>query len=193
MPRAMSNAYLGAIACGLLRPAFFVEAHFVSGPIYVWSGLGQIVWNGQTWTGVGSLGKISTIEEGSTVEAKGTSLSLSGIDPVLLADVLLEFQVGLPAIIWLGLFDASLVLIPDPVCCFAGTMDQPTIDVSGDAATITVNCENRLYEMNVPANRRYTQEDQQRDYPGDLGFQFVNSIQESQIFWGTGPGTSNNL
>ena len=72
-------------------------------------------------------------------------------------------------------------------------MDQPTIDVSGDAATITVNCENRLYEMNVPANRRYTQEDQQRDYPGDLGFQFVNSIQESQIFWGTGPGTSNNL
>jgi hypothetical protein len=47
--------------------------------------------------------------------------------------------------------------------------------------------------MNVPANRRYTQEDQQRDYPGDLGFQFVNSIQESQIFWGPGPGTSNNL
>jgi hypothetical protein len=72
-------------------------------------------------------------------------------------------------------------------------MDKPTIDVSGTSATITINCENRLVEMNVSAERRYTHEDQQVDYPGDLGFQFVNSIQDAQIYFGRYPSSKNNL
>ena len=193
MPRDMTPAYLAAIQAGILRPALFVEANFVSGPVYLWTGLQSVAWNGQTWTGVGRLGTISTIEETSSVEAKGITMSLSGIDPTLLADVLGEFQVALPAAIYLGLFDDSMTLIPDPICCFAGMMDQPTIDVTGETATISINCENRLIEMNVPAGRRYTQEDQQRDYPADLGFGFVNSIQDAQIYFGSMASNKNNL
>src|SRR6266853_1586816 len=189
----MTAACLAAIQSAALRPALFVEAHFTSGPIYVWSGIGSIIWGGHPWTGVGSLGSVSTIEESSTVEAKGITLSLSGIDATLLEDILLEFQVGLPAIVTVGFFDASGVLIADPVCCFAGRMDQPTLDVTGTSATISINCENRLLEMNVAVDRRYTNEDQQRDHPGDRGFEFVNSIQEAQIYWGRTPSSVNNL
>ena len=189
----MTPAYLAAIQSGILRPALFVEAHFTSGPIYVWSGIGPIAWNGQTWTGVGSLGSVSTIEEGTTVAAKGITLRLSGIDASLLTGILLEFQVGLPVIVSFGLFDDSGALIPDPVCCFAGQMDQPTLDVDGTTATIAINCENRLVEMNVAVDRRYTNEDQQLDHPGDRGLEFVNSIQEAQIYWGRTPSSKNNL
>ena len=193
MPRQMTAACAAAIQSAALRPALFVEAHFTSGPIYVWSGIGSLSWNGKLWMGVGSLGNVSTIEENSTVEAKGITISLSGIDPTLLEGILLEFQVGLPAIVTLGFFDAAGVLIPDPVCCFAGQMDQPTLDVTGTSATISINCENRLIEMNVAVDRRYTNEDQQRDNPGDRGLEFVNSIQEAQIYWGRTPSSKNNL
>jgi hypothetical protein len=193
MPRAMSADYLAAIQSAALRPALFVEANFTSGPIYVWSGVGSIIWGGHTWTGLGSLGNVSMIDEGATVEAKGITLTLSGIDPTMLTGILEEFQVGLPAIVSLGLFDMAGALIADPVGCFVGQMDQPTLDVTGTSATISINCESRLIEMNVAVDRRYTNEDQQRDYPGDRGFEFVNSIQEAQIYWGRTPSSVNNL
>jgi hypothetical protein len=193
MPRSgLSSAQLTAIQSASLRPAFFVEAHFVSGPLYVWSGRGSITWNGQTWLGVGTLGTISTIEEGSGVEAKGITLSMSGIDSSLLGDVMLEFQVGLPCIVRLGLFDTNGALIDDPVIAWSGRMDQPTIDVDGQTCTISINCENRLVEMNVAVDRRYTNEDQQLDYPGDRGMEFVSSIQDVTIYWGRTPSNVNN-
>ena len=193
MPRPdVTPQFLAAIESAQLRPALFVEANFVSGPLYVWSGRGSITWNGQTWVGIGALGSVSTIEEGSTVEAKGITLTLSGIDPTLLTDVLTEFQVGLPVTVWLALFDATTSLIPNPVTAFAGRMDQPTLDVDGTTASITINCENRLLDMNTPVDRRYTNEDQQLDHPGDRGFEFVNSIQEVTIFWGRTPSSHNN-
>jgi hypothetical protein len=193
MPRTISADYLTALNSAALRLALFVEAHFTSGPIYVWSGVGQIVWGGHTWTGLGTLGSVSTIEEGATVAAKGITLTLSGIDPTLLTGILDEFQAGLPVIVSLGLFDANSSLIADPAGCFVGQMDQPTLDVTGTSATIAINCESRLIELNVAVDRRYTNEDQQRDHPGDRGFEFVNSIQETQIYWGRTPSSANNL
>src|ERR1035441_8735896 len=70
--RAMSSAMLAAITSPGIQPAFFVMATFATGPVYLWSGIGSIFWNGQTWLGVGTLGSISVAEEGSTVEAKGS-------------------------------------------------------------------------------------------------------------------------
>ena len=190
MPRTLTAPFLAATQATLLRPALFIEAHFISGPLYVWSGFGSITWNSQTWVGIGSLGSVSTIEEGSTVEAKGITLTMSGIDATLLADVLGEFQVGLPALVSLGLFDSTGALIADPVTSWSGRMDQPTIDVDGTAATIAINCESRLLDMNVAVDRRYTNEDQQLDHPGDRGLEFVNSIQEVVIYWGRSPSSS---
>jgi hypothetical protein len=188
----MSAGQLAATQSTNLRPALFVEAHFVNGPIYVWTGRGSIVWGGHTWLGVGSLGSVSTIEEGASIDAKGITITLSGIDSTLLADIMTEFQVGLPVLVWLGFFDETLSLIDDPVISWAGRMDQPTVDVDGQTCTISINCENRLVEMNVAVDRRYTNEDQQLDYPGDRGMEFVSSIQDVTIYWGRTPSNVNN-
>ena len=189
----VTSEFLAQIESGIIRPAFLVEANFTSGPLYVWTGRGNLSAVGHTFTGVGTLGSISSIEEGSDVEARGIVLTMSGIDATLLADVLNEFQVGLPATVWLALFDESNVLVPNPVISFAGRMDQPTLEVGGETAAISINCENRLLDMNVSTERRYTVEDQQRDHPGDHGFDFVNSIQEVTIYWGRTPNSTNNL
>jgi hypothetical protein len=194
MPRIDATpAFVAGLEQPTIRPALFVQAQFATATLYLWTGRGSVSWNGHTWIGVGTLGGVSTIEEGSTVEARGISLTLSGIDATALPDVLNEVQQGLPALVYLGLFDDSLTLIPNPVCAFAGRMDQPTLDVDGTSATIQINCESRLMDMNTPAMRRYNNEDQQRDYPNDQGFSFVPSIQELTIYWGRTPNSTNNL
>lgn len=192
MPRPMSSAMLAAIQASALAPALFVQAQFVTGTVYFWSGTGNISWNAHTWVGVGSLGSVSAVNESASLEATGIALTLSGIDATLLADVLQEMQLGAPVVVYFGLFAAGS-LIADPVPSWAGRMDQPTIDIGGQTATITINCENRLVDMNVAVDRRYTFDDSQMDNPGDLGLQFVNSIQEITIWWGKTPVSSNNI
>lgn len=193
MPRSMSPGMLAALQATQLLPAIFVSLQFSTGTVYIWSGLGNLTWNGHTWTGVGSLGGISPIQEGATVDASGITLTLSGIDNALLADALQNLQVGLPVTIYLGLFDnaSPTSLLPDPLVAWAGRADQPTIDVGAETATISIACENRLIDMDVAVDRRYTHDDAQIDHPGDLGFQFVNSLQDLIIYWGRVPNGYN--
>lgn len=192
MPRNTTPEMVAALGQSVIRPALFVELHFVTEIVRIWNGLGTINWNGQKWLGVGSLGSISTIEEGSSVEAKGITITCSGLDPTLLNDTLENYQVGLPVTVWFGLFDAAGSLIPDPILSFAGRMDQPSLSVDGQTATISINCESKLLDMNVSSETYLTHEQQQIDFPGDLGLQFVNSIQDTTIYFGRSPSSSNN-
>jgi hypothetical protein len=191
MPRQMSSGMIAALSAAELNPAAFVQIAFATATVYVWSGIGSISWNGQTWTGLGSLLGLSVMEDAATVEARGITVTLSGIDPTLLSDCLGEFQLGQPVAVYLGLYSGGS-LISSPVATWVGRLDQPTIDVGADNVTISINCENRLLDMNVAVDRRLTHEDQQMDYPGDLGLQFVAGIQEMTLFWGH-PINSHNI
>jgi hypothetical protein len=192
MPRNCTPAYLAALKAQVMYPAIFVSATMASETVYLWSGYGPVTWNNQTWTGTGSLLGISTVEEGADVNARGITISLSGIDVNLLQTVLNEFQVGLPVTVYLGLFDGNGNLIPNPVVSFAGRMDEPTITADATTATIAVNCESRLMDMNVSVPYRYTNQDQQMFYPGDLGFSFVTSIQDIPLYWGQTANSDGN-
>jgi hypothetical protein len=188
-----TDAFITALEAPLLRPAFLVSITFATSTVNAWTGKGTLTWNGTNFLGVGTMGEVAVVEEGATVQARGTTLTLSGIDSSLLGDVLNDLRQGLPVTIWFALFDATPAIIGNPVIAFRGRVDQPTITVTGPTATIAINCESRLMDLNTPAERRYTNEDQWRDFPGDRGFEFVNSVQEVTIYWGRTPNSSNNL
>ena len=192
MPRNCTTTVLNALLEPLIRPALFVQATFANETIYAWSGRGNIDWNGQTWIGTGSLLNISTIEESSTVEAKGISISLSGIDNTLLQECLAQFQVSLPVYVYFALFDASNNLLPSPVLSFSGRTDQPTIDMDVQTSTITIACESVLMDMNVPVPYRYDAPTQLIFAPDDLAFSYVNSIQNIPIYWNTMVNSNGN-
>ena len=195
MPRVLSSGMLTALSAAILYPAIFVQATFATSTVYLWSGVGSITWNSHSWTGLGSLLGITTPEDSSNVEAKGITVTLSGFDATLLPDAMSEFQLGLPVNVYLGLFTDSTLstLVSSPVTSWAGRMDQPTIEVSGTEGLININCESRLIDMNISVDRRYTNEDQQMTWPGDLCFSFVDGIQQKTIYWGGYPMSQNNL
>lgn len=193
MPRPDATPeFIAGIQSPYVRPAIFVEVHFTTGAVYVWTGATSTSWGGKTWTGVGQFGGVSTVEEGTNVQARGVTLTLSGFDPTLLTDVLSGYRQGLPAIIYFGIFDAAGTVIPNPITTWSGRTDQPTISVSGEMASISINCENRLLDMNIEQSFRYNDQTQKLFYPGDRGFEFVNSIQDVTIYWGRHPDNANN-
>jgi hypothetical protein len=192
MPRAMSSADLTALQSSNLQPVVFVQITFNSTTIYLWSGIGSISWNGQTWTGLGSLLGMSPIEDGATVEARGMSITLSGLDATLISNCLSDFGLGLPATVYFGMRSSGSI-ISSPIDAWSGRVDRPDISVSGQEATITINLESRLLDMNNAVDRRLTNQDQQMTWPGDLGLQFVDALQERTLFWGQQATTTNNV
>lgn len=81
MPRNLDTSIASSIAPikSDIVPILFADLSFASGMVYVWSGVGPFIYNGNTYAGVGAFGKISPIQEGTSVEAQGMVVSLSGI------------------------------------------------------------------------------------------------------------------
>jgi hypothetical protein len=59
-----------------------------------------------------------------------------------------------------------------------------TIQDDGNLATITVQCESKLLQLDRANLRRYTAEDQKIDYPTDTALDFMAKIQDVAIPWG---------
>ena len=153
-----------------------------------------MTWNGNTYTGVGDLGSISVIEEASSVEAKGIEVSLSGIDPTMLADALEEHQLGLPMVVYLALYDSpGGSIIASPLIAWQGRTDQPTITISGETATISIRGESRLLDLSIAPGLRLDPDTLQIYSPGDLGMQAVPQIQEITLLFGLSSLATQNI
>ncbi len=169
----------------VVRPILMAEFEFDETIDRAWSGLGELVYDGKTYYGAGTLGKVSTIEETTELRATGASFQLSGI-PADLVNKISSYPIqGKKALMYLGFMDANFsTLIMDPVLIFDGRMDTAEIADGGDTASITVTAESRLRDLERLRTRRYTDAEQQGRYPGDKGLEYVPSLQDKQIVWG---------
>ena len=186
MGRDLTVAFSSALADHTLRPVIFFEGQFASGWVRLWSGIGEIIWNGKAWSGAGTLLGLGSIEETGEVVAGGTAISLSGVPLDLVQMAIAEARQGLPGRVWLGLRGENGSMIADPVQAFSGRLDVPEIKDDAESCTITISYESRLIDLTVPRAWRYTHESQQVLFPGDLGFEYVTAIQDREITWGRG-------
>jgi hypothetical protein len=195
MSRGLTVEQLAAVAAGTVRPAKLVYMDFLSGAVRVWSGVGNFVYDGNTYTGVGTFGGISETEETDNPVANGITLTLSGVPSELVATAMdrREYR-GRKVRVWDVFFavnaeDASGggytvgELIGTPIPTFAGRMDVMTPTDTGDTSTIALACENRLIDLERPRERRRTHQDQ-LERAGDSSFRYVAGLQDKEFPWG---------
>lgn len=178
LPTPMIQSFTG----NAVVPVVLLDLTLASGAAHVWSGVGSLVYNGNTYLGVGSLGQVGDIKEGVTVKAEGTTVSLSGIDASLLNDCLADIQLGAPATLWLGIVADGALTATYPL--YVGTVDRPAIPVGPDKLTITLALENRMLNLQRPTMRRYTAGDQNYYFPDDSGFNWVEVLNDIALLWG---------
>tara|TARA_R100000808_G_C2136105_1_gene144444 strand:+ start:870 stop:1448 length:579 start_codon:yes stop_codon:yes gene_type:complete len=188
MARSITTAFKNAITSQVVRPFLAVELEFSTGTLRFWNGLGDLTMSAggssNTFTGLGDLMGVSAIGESDQIEAIGASLSLTGIKSSFISTALTGNYTNRNASIFLGVFDSSKSVIADVYTLFKGKMDIMKIDEGSESATITLNLENRLIALDRPLNRRFTHEDQQERFSGDLGLEFVPDLQDKEIIWG---------
>ena len=183
MSRDLSAAVISEIDATELQPFLLFRGEFASGVVRAWSGIGDLSWDGQTWVGTGSLLQVSDIEEAAETVANGIAVTLTGVPLELISVALGAVRQGRDGRIYLGFLSNGAVVI-DPVLVFQGKLDVPVIEEDGDTATIAIAYESRLIDLQKPRESRYTDKDQQRAFPGDLGMSFVPSLQEKTLNWG---------
>ena len=189
----------------ILYPFFAVEMLFDGAQtLRLWTGYGTLVYQGQDWYGTGSMLQIDSVEETTEIAAKGASVTLSGIPQEVLSLALSEPYQGRKANIYFGNFSKGLILQENSDYIlledgskislesgstnlsqiFSGYMDQMNIEESPDICTVQLTLENKLVDLERARVTRFTSAYQKSLYPGDLGLDFVEDLQDKDIVWG---------
>jgi len=181
--RDLTAGFISEADAATLRPVLFYEGVFTGGTVRLWSGVGTISWNGQSWVGAGYLLGISEMGETADLRAEGITLSLSGQPSSLVAIALAQAQLGLAGSVWLGFLTAAGAVVADPYMAFAGKLDVVAIEDNGDSCTISISYEHQLIDLERARVRRWTHDDQQITYDGDLGFKYTTMLQDQVLEW----------
>jgi hypothetical protein len=151
--------------------------------VRVWSGIGDMVYGGLVWKGVGTLGAISPIVETTQTQAQGITLQLSGVDTSLLAAAQQYLNAGGQAEIHLGFIDPNGLLIDSPIMCYQGLIDQVSIDLGTKSSVITVAVENKLTQLQRARGTLFTDQDQRARHPNDGGLKYVSQLADKLVVW----------
>jgi len=210
MTRDLSPITLKNINDDVVRPFFAVELNFDDNIVRTWTGVGTLVLpDGTSWVGTEQLLSISSIEETQEMSVKGATLTMSGIPSELLSLALSEPYQGRVCNIYFGTLSVGSLLKQDGAYIlkqdggkilvetgeegfnqlFSGYMDQMNISDGPESATIEMRVENKLIDLERARVARYTSGYQKSVYPGDLGLDFVESLQDKDIVWGRKSGS----
>ena len=181
--RDLGPALKAAFEGKVVYPCLLFKMDTAVGPVYIWSGIGDLIWDGNTFQGAGHLASVDVIPEGTDLTANGINVSFNGIPTEYLSLVLNSTQNRYNATLWFGSLDSAGVLVADPYQLFQGLTDVPEIQEGADTCSITIACENKYADLNRSRVEYYTPEDQKRIDPTDKGFDFVAGLQNAAIIF----------
>jgi hypothetical protein len=179
--------------------AIAAQMNFVSGTVRAHMGMGPLVINGNTFTGIGSVGNggvgsiSAVIEQPDQRNTSELYLSLSGVDPTLVGKVPQrgDFFGQFASVYFLPVDPKTMkILSPTEPAIFEGFMDQMVYTRKRGSAQIqlTVKHYDSLFEQTV--GLLYTDESQKSLFSTDNFFAQLASLPNKQVIWG-GNATQN--
>jgi len=185
MARDLDAELLASLQGNPARP--FMAVHIaLPDPVYVWTGKGNIGFEGQTWTGAGGLGGIDGISEGSEGSSSGLRLTLYDVPGNFRDDIEDQATKGALVELYVGALDEGMQSVVGSKLLWKGRLDTYKISDGGDSLSIEINAESRMRDQRRPAVKRFTNEYQQRRHASDLFFEYVSQMAEVPILWAQG-------
>lgn len=174
-----------AMTATVIRPALCVDLYLASGTLRLWTGTGELFYNGQTYQGTGTFGGISSWDSDGNLAANGMTLSLSGIPTEMLAIAFNEDYRNRKVVMHIVMFNDAGNLIGGNIV-FVGRIDVMSVTRRASDCDISVTVENHLISFDRARIRRYTIQDQQSVDPTDIGFEYISKVSQDLSFtWGS--------
>tara|TARA_R100001443_G_scaffold8924_1_gene18380 strand:+ start:327 stop:989 length:663 start_codon:yes stop_codon:yes gene_type:complete len=189
------------------RKTVFAGSVIQAGPLYLWTGLGDLVVGSTTYSGTGNMLQISEVTETADLRAAGATITLSGVPSETVSLALQEPYHGRECRIKFGILDANqnktlnedgeAILLEDTsdidnsvgtvsllIDLFTGYMDVMDITEDPETCVIALKVENKLIDLQTRKTRRYTSEYQKNLFPNDNAFDYLNDLQTKRMTWG---------
>lgn len=155
-------------------------------PVYVHSGVGNIVYDSNTYTGVGDFGGVTQPRESEALGPSSVTLTLSGITGQNLTEALDSGNLYDVVTIYQGYRQDDGTLYDDPWIAWRGWYEYGSINMD-DESSVHITCQHDLSRLTEKNGARYSDEDQQSKYTGDVGLEFVADMASVKLLWGGGP------
>lgn len=180
--RTLSAPTLAALAATTVPLVQLIYMGF-STPIALNSSNWDFVWSGVTYKGAGSLGSVSTIQDGPG-EIKGINLQLSGVDSAYIALALDSADVvqGTPIIIRTAILDSNYAIVDAPIE-WTGKLDTMSIEEDGESFGIAVTAESSAVDFLRGSPLTYSHADQKSLHPSDRAFEYVIQQATTPVVW----------
>lgn len=184
MSRTIGAALTAELAKAELNPIFLAKIETDTGTVFAWTGIGDLVWSGDTYLGTGIFGGFSPVEEATDGAATGIQYGLSGIPADMVSTAVASIRQGKVATLYFATLNDNGVIVGDPIILNKGFTDVPELEDGGDTGTIRLSTESKAIDQQRARIRRYTTEDQKIDDATDVGFEYVEGLQDRRLPWG---------
>ena len=174
-----------ALESPIFKPLFLVEIEFDT-VLRFSSAYGAITVAGVEYIGAANLGNITSAKENSDLDPNELKITLAGISDAALEAVGNSNYMNRAVAVRVAMFDDDGSIIDDAVMnYFIGKTDNVNFQY-GKQSSIVVTARDRLADWARPKIERNMNSDQQADYPGDKGFEFVGQVADKKIIWPKG-------
>lgn len=160
-----------------------VEILYKSNPVRAHSGTGEIIINGQSYIGVGNLGNISPIEQSSNTGTSSITITMSGLDPTLVAETLNERTQGCKVKVMICSFDESYS-VTSAAIVFSGRISSQRYSY-GMESSIEIECVDRFADWQRKGALRFDDTSHQAMFDGDEFFVYTPQMSEMPVYWGS--------
>lgn len=180
-----------ALAGRVVLAAYLVEMQFVSGTMRLWNGTGDLPSGGQTWKGMRGLGQISGLEQAVNGNAPQATFALSGVSSAFQSEEQGDPSdyVNQPILVYLQFFNRDFSPLDSPYAIWGGTMQTFQETYGWDdsqknwVSTIGLTAESWFVGRGRPPYSYYSDRDQQLRHPGDIGLEYMASMQNYTTRW----------
>lgn len=186
MSRDITSDMVDALEERVFKPAIIVRLDFASGAVRVHSGVGNLTFASETYTGLGLLGAVADIEETTDGSSNTCDLQLhSSSAAIALALGEVGGGRGRAGKVWLGAYDLTTgTLIDDPILRYSGVISDISSEETGETSKLVVALVDETGDQERPRTRYYNMADQQRRDPTDTSMRYVVDLPNKQLNWG---------
>lgn len=165
------------------RPlALLAAIEHPDGPGYFWTGIGKLVWNGNTFTGSGQLGTVTPISHTSDLTIQDVQFTMVGVDPNVVAGLNDNVR-NLSGKVWLACIE-QVKVVADPYLIVDSVLDYQSFNAAEDGTvSLSITAHTGFYTLARALNETWTTEQQKIDFPGDSGLDLISGLQNQDIQW----------
>lgn len=161
----------------------FVRIENIGSTGYFCTGIRSRTWDGQTWSPVGHLGKITPMKHTSEIAIQDIVFSLSGVEADILSTLNDDVR-NLSGQVWLACLDASDMVISEPYQLVDSLLDKQSFTIEDDGTTlIEIVAHSGFYTLSRAIDEAWTPENQKALFSTDTGLDLIPALQNQDLQW----------